>query len=62
MRLKMLGSFENVVACAATRAIHLELCTDVSPTVLILAISKFSSRRGLPKLFVSDKFKSFKSI
>ena len=40
----------------------MELCTDVSPTVLILAISRFSSRRGLPKLFVSDNFKSFKSI
>ena len=50
------------VICAVTRAIHLELCTDVSATVLILAISRFSTRRGLPKLFVSDNFKSFKSI
>ena len=40
----------------------MELCTDVSATVLILAISRFSSRRELPKLFVSDNFKSFKSI
>ena len=48
--------------CAVTRAIHFELCTDVSVTVLILAIGRFSSRRRLPKLFVSDNFKSFKSI
>ena len=47
--------------CAVTRAIHLELCTNVSAMVLILAISRFASRRGLPKLFVSDNFKSFKS-
>ena len=48
--------------CAVTRAIHLELCTNVSATVLILDISRFSSRRGLPILLVSDNFKSFKSI
>lgn len=48
--------------CAVTRAIHLELCTDLSADVLILAIKRFSSRRGVPKLFVSDNFKSFKSI
>ena len=48
--------------CAVTRAIHLELCADVSTTVLILTISRFSSRRGLPKLFVRGNFKSFKSI
>ena len=48
--------------CAVARAIHLELSTDVSATVLILAIGRISSRRGLPNLFVSDNFKSFKSI
>ena len=40
----------------------MELCTDVSATVFILDISRFSSRKGLPILFVSDNFKSFKSI
>ena len=40
----------------------LELCRDVSATVLILAMIRFSSRKRLPKLFVSDNFKSFKSI
>ena len=40
----------------------MQLFTDVSSTVLILAISRFSSRRGVPKLFVSDNFKPFKSI
>ena len=52
----------SVIYLLVTRAIHLELCTNVSATVLILAISRFSSRRGLPQLFVSDNFKSFKSI
>ena len=40
----------------------MELCTDVSTMVLILAISRFLSRRGLPKSFGSDNFKSVKSI
>ena len=40
----------------------MELCRDVSAAVLILAISRFSSRKGLPKFFVSDNYKSFKSI
>ena len=40
----------------------MELCTDVIAAVLILATRRFSSRRGLPKLFVSDNLKSFKSI
>ena len=47
---------------AVTRAIVLELCTDVSTMVLILAIRRFSLRRRLPKLFVSDNFNSLKSI
>ena len=48
--------------CAVTKAIHFELCTDVIAAALISAISRFSSHRGLPKLFVSDNFKSFKLI
>ena len=48
--------------CTVTRARYFELCTYVSATVLILAISRFSSPRGLSKLFVSDNFKSLKSI
>ena len=42
-----------------TRAMHLELSTNVSATVLILTIRRFSLGRGVPKLFVSDNFKSF---
>ena len=40
----------------------MELGTDVIAAVLILVTRRFSSRRGLPKLFVSDNLKSFKSI
>ena len=48
--------------CTVTRARYFELCTYVSAAVPILAISRFSSPRGLSKLFVSDNFKSLKSI
>ena len=53
---------EKLVLCyVVKRAIHLELCTDVS-AVSILGISRFSSLRRLLKLIFYDNFKSFKSI
>ena len=48
--------------CAVTRAVHLELTPDVSAHSLLLALRRFNSRRGHAKLFISDNFKSFKSV
>ena len=47
--------------CSATRAVYLELTPDVGVHSLILAMRRFISRNGTPKLFISDNSKSFKS-
>ena len=60
--IKDKGNAQKCYILLFTIAIHLELCTDVSVTVLILAISRLSSSRELPKLLVSDNLKSFKLI
>ena len=45
---------------SVTRAIHLELVTSFSSNCLILALKRFFSRCGTPRLIVSDNFKTFK--
>ena len=50
-----------LITCAASRCVHLEITTDLSSVPLILALPRFKTRRGLLKLFISDKFTTFKS-
>lgn len=40
--------------CANTRAVHLETVTDLSETQFMLAFRRFTSRKSLPKLMISD--------
>ena len=47
--------------CAATRAIHLELCGSLNAQNFLLAFRRFVSRRGLPATLTSDNAKTFKS-
>ena len=42
--------------------LHLEITPDVSANTFILASRRFMARRGNPRLFISDNFKSFKSL
>ena len=49
-------------SCATTRALHLKITQDVSANSVILALRRFMARRGNPRLFISDNFKSFKSL
>ena len=44
--------------CCVTRAVHLELTTDVNSNSVILVLRRFISRRGIPHLFISDDFKT----
>ena len=49
--------------CCITRAVHLKLTTDVnSNSVILLALHRFISRRGMPRSFISNNFKTFKSV
>ena len=46
--------------CAVTRAIHLELVSDMTTEKFLLAFRRFVSRRGLCKTIYSDNAKTFK--
>ena len=48
--------------CCSTRAVHLELATDLSADVFIRCLRRFTARRGLPEIIVSDNAKTFKSL
>ena len=45
--------------CLVTRAVHLEVCEDLSTDCLLMAIRRFVSRRGYPDVIVSDNGKNF---
>ena len=49
-------------SCETNRALHLEITQDVSANSVIFALRRFMARRGNPRLFISDNFKSFKSL
>ncbi|CAC5364771.1 unnamed protein product [Mytilus coruscus] len=40
--------------CASTRAVHLEIVQDLSQNAFILAFCRFTSRKSLPKVMISD--------
>ena len=47
--------------CCSTRAVHLELATDLSADVFIRCLRRFTARRGIPAIIVSDNANTFKS-
>ena len=44
-----------------TRAVHLDIVTDMSTQSYLRCLKRFASRRGLPRKFVSDNGKTFKA-
>ena len=45
--------------CATTRAIHLEIVTDLSVETFLLAFRRFASRRSLPQIIVSNNASTY---
>ena len=45
--------------CATTRAVHLELCMDLSTHKFLLALQRFTGRRGLPNTIYTDNAQTF---
>lgn len=49
----------SVFVCLSTKAIHLELVTDMTTQAFIAALHRFTSRRGLPTNMYSDHGTNF---
>ena len=47
--------------CASTRAVHLELATDLSAATFLRMFQRFCSCRGLPSVLITDNTKTFKA-
>ena len=45
--------------CANTRAVHLDVVPDESSPALVNSLRRFISRRGKPKIFISDNARCF---
>ena len=45
--------------CCVTRAVHLELVKDLKAATFRRCLRKFSARRKMPSLIVSDNAKTF---
>ena len=53
--------YVRLFTCCSTRAVHLELATDLSDDVFICCLSIFRVIRGLPELITSHNAKTFKA-
>ena len=47
--------------CCATRAVHLDLVSDMTAATFIRSFRRFAARRGMPSRMISDNGKTFKS-
>ena len=47
--------------CASSRAVHLDLVPNMSTQAFVRSFKRFTARRGVPRLFVSDNGSAFKS-
>ena len=52
-------SYLALFVCFASKAVHLELVSDLSTAACIAAIRRFVSRRGCPRNLYSDNGKNF---
>ncbi|XP_064479339.1 uncharacterized protein LOC135392562 [Ornithodoros turicata] len=53
-------SYIALFTCSTTRAVHLELVTDLTTKSFLLAFRRFISRRGAPSTIYSDNALTFK--
>ena len=56
---KLLKGYASIFVCFATRAVHIEVCSDLSADAFLATFTRFTSRRGLPKTMYSDNGKNF---
>ena len=51
-----------LLTCSTSRAIHLELVSDVSGPATVRGLHRFIGRKRTPHFIVSDNYKSFESL
>lgn len=56
---KIIKVWISVFICLVTKAIHLELCTELTTENFLDAFTRFTSRRGTPTLVMSDNGTNF---
>ncbi|XP_075163067.1 uncharacterized protein LOC142235692 [Haematobia irritans] len=56
---KVIKGYAAVFVCFSTKAVHLEVCSDMSTEAFLAAFTRFTGRRGLPKTMFSDNGKNF---
>ncbi|XP_075150527.1 uncharacterized protein LOC142224630 [Haematobia irritans] len=55
----LVKGYVSVFVCFATKAIHLEPCSDLSSAAFGATFARFVGRRGLPRRVVSDNGRNF---
>ena len=55
-------SYVSLFICLATRAIHLELVSDLTANAFIAILRRFMSRRGIPSQLYSDNGTNFLEV
>ena len=53
-------AYVSLFICLATRAIHLELVSDLTASAFIAALRRFMARRGIPSQLYSDNGTNFR--
>lgn len=54
-------TYTLLFSCAVTRAIHLELTSDMTTATTLLAFRRFVARRGVPSIVYFDNPQTFRS-
>ena len=58
---EMIKSYICLFSCFITRAVHLEVVSDLATPTFVNCLRRFSARRGTPVRIVSDNAKTFKA-
>lgn len=56
---KIIKSYLCIFVCFATKAIHLEIASDLSAEAFIMCLNRFISRRGKPSVIYCDNGRNF---